>query len=253
MNQERLEELLTAASLGCSDSAEEADLNYALETFPEARSELDTFKSIAARLACLAPMQADPREELKDAVFSRLAETKLDTSPKLASLSASQSQFPPFDNILAWAAVVVFGAFAMWVGLDNSKQRYEITQLKEVVFDPQRVQVAVLDQPGDADFAESWAGMIKYCAMLEEARLQVSGLPTTDPSSSYQIWMVCKEQQRPWSVGLFQVSADGPSVIALSVPASLGTVEEWIITKERAGGVEQAEGPVVLAGRPQAY
>lgn len=75
--------------------------------------------------------------------------------------------------------------------------------------------------------------------------LVVDGLPRPPEDRTYQLWGIVGGT--PVSAGLFSTDADGEGFLwTASVPA--GSVEQWAVTEEPAGGVPQPTGDMVLLG-----
>jgi anti-sigma-K factor RskA len=76
------------------------------------------------------------------------------------------------------------------------------------------------------------------------ARFYAFDLPELPADRDYQLWIIA--DGRPVSVGLLEPDADGAASLDASALPDALEIETWAVTIERAGGVPQPEGPMVL-------
>lgn len=245
MTTERIDELITLASLGEISDAEQRELDSAAQLDPQVQRELDDALEAAAALQL---MHAEaPPAGLRNAVLAAIASTPqeppieptpfVDTMPAspvppLVSLDAARRRRRLSPRLLAAAAAVLFLAGGVVFVATNDAGTDSIA--------------AVVDAP-DAS-SRTLAGVITSLTVVysqDEDAIVVTGadVPVLDDASTYQLWLVGDGSAT--SVGIFRPASDG----TVSARFDGADPSDFVlgVTREPAGGSDAPTLPILAA------
>lgn len=105
------------------------------------------------------------------------------------------------------------------------------------------MQVATLTSKLDSSYLAS----IAWDENAQEGILHVRRLPETDRGKAYQLWVIDPNKATPVSGGVFTVNPDGSAVVHFAPTQQVSPNSKFAVSVEKAGGVDVAEGPIVLS------
>jgi anti-sigma-K factor RskA len=86
-----------------------------------------------------------------------------------------------------------------------------------------------------------------WCPSMQEGILAVSNLPSLPLGKDYQLWVVDPRYPAPVSGGVFSVDpATGEARVVFRTVRPIESIRKFAVSLERKGGVDRAEGPMVL-------
>ena len=245
MISERIDELITLATLGEISDVEQRELDAAAHLDPQVRSELDDALEAAAAMQSMHAEEAPAG--LRSSVLAAIASTPQEPSieptpfvdtmpaspvPPLVSLDAERRRRRLSPKLLAAAAAVLFvvggGVFVA---------------TNDAGTDP---IAAVVDAP-DAS-SRTLEGVIPSLTVVysqEEDAVVVTGadVPLLDDASTYQLWLVGDGSAT--SVGIFRPASDG----TVSARFDGADPSDFVlgVTREPAGGSDAPTLPILAA------
>jgi anti-sigma-K factor RskA len=167
-------------------------------------------------LASLELRQARAELEAERIVNQReLTEARRDLADANGRISAMGTQLASLDRKLHSS---------------ESLDEYKVTTLASMVESaPRALAVAV------------------WCPSMQEGILAVSNLPSLPAGKDYQLWVVAPGQSDPISGGVFRVdNSTGCARIIFRTARPIESIVKFAVSLERRGGVEKAEGPMIL-------
>ena len=188
-------------------------------------------------------------DSLKHRVFAALPEPELVKLPTQRSVRKS-SRLDRLAIVLPWAAVLIMGVnlvilvtqSARWKDIAE-RQSIELAAFQE---NQQLDRLKIVSLKSQLDIA--CLGSAVWNAQAGRGLLNVSNLPPLEPGKDYQLWIVDPAYVTPVSGGVFQVDASGMATIEFTPDREVRQVDAFAVSLEKKGGVEKAEGPMVLAG-----
>lgn len=79
--------------------------------------------------------------------------------------------------------------------------------------------------------------------------ITVENLPAVAAGQDYQIWVVDPQYPLPVDGGVFKPDTTGKAVLTFKTDKPVKQAVAFAVSLERKGGVQQAEGPMVLFGK----
>lgn len=245
MTTERIDELITLATLGEISDVEQRELDAAAHLDPQVRSELDDALEAAAAMQSMHA--EEPPAGLRNAVLAAIAATPQEPSiestpfvdtmpaspvPPVVSLDAERRRRRLSPKLLAAAAAVLFLVGGVVFVATNDAGTDPIA--------------AVVDAP-DAS-SRTLEGVISSLTVVysrDEDAVVVTGaeVPLLDDQSTYQLWLVGDGSAT--SVGIFRPESDG----TVSARFDGADPSDFVlgVTREPAGGSDAPTLPILAA------
>ncbi|MBK8100819.1 MAG: anti-sigma factor [Planctomycetes bacterium] len=223
------------------DAALTGEDGGAISDTPTLRSFRDT-----AALATAAVTSTTP---VPGRLFDRLAADALRHCASVRPRpSAPIRQFRPSRWPLVAAAAA--GVLITWLVMPREAQ----------AIDPATQRTALLADSGS--FHQSWksgpsplqgavSGDVVWNDQQQRGVLRLQGLPAAPEGRQFQLWIVDREREgAPVDGGLFDVSANGETLVPVQARLHIGKAAAFVITVERHGGVvvSKQEDVVAIAG-----
>ncbi len=228
--------LYPAEALDALDKADR-ELLDSLVTGVTAEARLTReFEDVAALFAIATAPLHKPHARCKTAIMNSVSRRMLVTKSF------------DFDRILPWAAAAMLAIAGLFMGLQVSRQNYELALLRERILGPGEIRTAFL-KPTTSSFDEQAAlAEISYCGRLKQGRLIARNLPDLPPDQTYQLWLLPPDGGQPVSGGVFRPQPGGKVLLDFRPSPSVTGLSGASITIERFGGVERSSNPAYLAG-----
>lgn len=271
-SEAQLRELLAVYAIDAVDADEAAAVERFLLTDPRAVDEVQQYRETAAMLAFVG---ADAPSGLWDKISQQLEDEPptLDVTSLIAQPRSVTASVTPlagrrrrtdrwFMSSIAAACVLIAGLGVAVIQLrsDLSDTRTDLASTNQLMADEteqdrlERAAAAAMTSP------ESMIIHLEPAEALPDAKgtgasvdavmmpagvgyVMKADLPALDPSETYQLWGKLTDGR---VVGL-AVLGQSFSTSAFRVD-NVAQVEALVVTRERAGGVARAEGPVIVAG-----
>ena len=221
MTEHRWKELAAPYALGSLDPEERAEFERHLETCASCRAEVQSFREVSALFA-RGVAQATPPAELRARVLRQARRAR--------------------PAILPWAAaaavvLAILGGFGYW------RAREELDSTKYVVAALLDSSVAITDlaATGKAPSMRLYWNRARNIVVVA-----AFDLPPAPAGRTYQLWAI-EKGRAPVSVGTFNSSPTGRTVITLQMPAGVQP-DVSAVTEEPAGGSPQPTQQPFLVG-----
>ncbi|CAN5812190.1 hypothetical protein BH20ACT4_BH20ACT4_05070 [soil metagenome] len=239
MADHEIEALLAAYALDAVSDDERRQVAEYLERNPRARSEVESYREVAAHLAFGG---AAPPSGVWDRIAAELDSGVPTPGAKLSRVIGDGSSTPRRAWLAAASAAVAAAAAAVAITLAVTADSTDSPELNSAI--EQAYGEALNDPDGSrASLVSADGEMTADVVMVPDGRgfVSASALPPLGSSDTYQLW------------GVF---ADG-DIISLGVMGNRpdiepftarGNIDAFVITKERAGGVVSSTNPPLLTG-----
>lgn len=175
--------------------------------------------------------QHAPRDDLKRQILQRVQADL----PRKNSRTAT--------SWLAWAAVILLLAACAALLVDRSHLRQRIETLEQ---SNALARVEILTLNSLLDQAPHAHAVVVWDVQKQDGLLKLDNLPPTRPDQSYQLWLVDPAYGTPVDAGVFETNSDGHGEIRFHPKKPVREVSKIAVSLERKGGVEKAQGPMVL-------
>jgi anti-sigma-K factor RskA len=257
MSHDDASELLGAYALDAVDGEELTELEAHLSACPRCRSELDSFREVAAGIGnSVEPVP----EGLWSTIASRLPEHQgeEDEAPPMPRLvGESRAPFrPPPDarrrrpsriTVATLGAIAVAAAaVAVVLGIGLVRADNRVSGLQSAAAHPRSVVVAALHARGHkvVDLTTTTHAQIAQFVVLTDGRgyMVSSTLPRLPGTETYQLWGIVGT--KPVSLG---VLGDDPQQAAFTMAGSTRP-SRLSITAEPSGGSVAPTGPILATG-----
>jgi hypothetical protein len=238
--RDRLLDLLAAEATQGLTEDETRELRGLLRMFPDEDPDSIARAAAAADMAFSDPLEPMPPELVYQ--IERQAAAFFANRPEPAPPPPPPRT--PRSTYLALALATGLAAALLWaLVLRKAPQAPAPTPQKQDLaaeFDKLR------GEPGTQGFKGEKAGAsgeLVWNNAKQEGYVKVTGLPALDPTKEqYQLWIVDAartdpEHQQPVSGGVFDVQADGTTLIPVKSGLKIGDAKLFAVTKEKAGGV----------------
>ncbi len=232
----RLQELLGTEATQKLTSSEETELDTLLADYPDEDAEGLELAAAAVHLALAGPLEAMPA-----ALAERLNLAAVAVAP------APSAHVPhPVRQRRAWTAwagwVVAASLLGVLVYANWPKSAPTMAQSRDDL--ARKAPVFVGEK-------KSISGNIVWSDQEQIGYMEVKGLPPLDSSAgTYQLWIVDADRKDspPVDGGVFQVKADGTTIVRIKPPIQVKRAAAFAITKEKEPG-----GVVVSKVPPEQY
>lgn len=233
--------LAGAYALDALPLEERAFFERHLATCQLCQEEVAGYRETATRLG--VAVSETPPPDMRERVLAQAARTRQQSPTRTTNATFQQRLRPLLAPVAAALAAIVMAlggvATYLWqVNQDLSEQvvraqvEQELPELLPVA------QVTRLQAP------EGAAATFVHSNDHDRGVLVVNGLPPLEADQDYQLWLF--HDGTPVSGGVLRVDDDG--VTTFEAEAPVNGAEQVAVTVERAGGVEQPQGPVVMSG-----
>jgi anti-sigma factor RsiW len=245
LTRDELHELLAAYALDAIEGDEREQVERYLERDPQARARVSEYRETAALLG-------NRGGEAPETLWSRIEHTLGDSAPPIPiarrRLPVTRRRLA-VRGALAFAAAAAIAVFAT-LGVELARQNHRLDELEQAQNGSLRRQAEIARRSPDARTV-----LLTSRAGDREARVVV--LPDGDgyllddnldrlPSKrTYQLWALVGSRQSSTMISAGVLGPD-PNVSAFRVH---GPVIGFVITEERAGGVDATSNPAVVQGR----
>lgn len=267
-NEDRIQELISAYSLGVLDGDDLKELQNLLEKNPGAYDELLKENEEAFSQLSFAVKGKDPSVGLKARVLEDITEGKSVHPPEKA-VSFWDSFRPLWLGLGSAVAVIVI---ALLIGFNISlknqlenqlaqnksledrllEQETQLTALKKEI-GTQSEALAFLENPDvviinlvKAEPSLKAVGRVLWNPDDDEALFYGLNLPRLPEGKTYQLWAISGDV--PKSAGVFMVDSEGNNVHLIKSLSDLGDISTFAVSIEPAGGVPQPTGKIYLVG-----
>lgn len=271
MITEQQEELAALYAFELLEGTEKAAFESQLRGNAELRALVDSLLETAAATALAAP-QIDPPPGLKERILA-IAEV---TNPAEKVIRFPLLKFAP------WAIAAGLAMAAVWLGSQNFSLRTENAnlqterQLAETAYKMAQNKLterSLLAEKMISDLGNklrksedlarlkvtalaSLAGNTKQAQVIavwdpeqQSGLLTMDKLPATGDGQDYQIWVVDPAYKDPVSAGVFHLAKDGKIALPFKPEQPITQPAAFAISLEKKGGVEKADGTIVLLGK----
>lgn len=252
LTREEVRDLLPAFALGILDAEERRAVESSLARFPDLRTELSSYSTVAAGLGAGVP-QRPPPANLKANILSK-AQPKPAPQPvpqpvpqpawwqRLIDSISGSTLAPRFVvAALILAAVLAVGQIA--IKLPEGMQALARQQQLNAILASASTDVHL---DGTDNAPDAWA-VIRYSRGERVAAMRVGDLEPLPADQVYQLWLV-DGQGRRWSGALFNTANDGRSLVLVNCPTPMETVVRFGVSVEPAGGSDKPTGPGIMRG-----
>ncbi|GJM15775.1 MAG: hypothetical protein DHS20C13_11020 [Thermodesulfobacteriota bacterium] len=265
---DRIEELISAYTLGVLDGNELKELEDYIRKNPGVYQELiNENEAVFSQLAYVLKVSS-PRPGLRNELLSDIQKEK-----KVYEIETK----PPFWQRLqplwlglgsAVAAILIISLFTYSSSLNNTvkEQQAKISNLEALIsekdselallqeeFGSQSEMLAFLDNPEVViiNLVKTEPNLKAVARVLwnpgdDEALFYGINLPEVPEGKTYQLWAIAGE--KPESLGVFNVDNHGNNVHLIKSLSNFGDIGTFAVSLEPAGGVPLPTGKVYLAG-----
>ncbi len=205
--------LLEGYVTGSISSEEIAEVEKAIDQFPEVKKEVEEIELALIKLSESAAgnISSTIWERISDAIF------KVKTLPKAEHKSRSMS------SVIGWAAAVICFLGLAWMLKQNNdlKRELRVTSTENVILkdkvNTNEIDLAeannllevirsqeyeTISLPGNADVAPDAYATVYYNKDTKTAYIDANGLPTPPRGKVYQAWSLIMEPLTPSDIGL---------------------------------------------------
>ena len=232
MIDEPTEEIASLYALDLLEGAELAAFEERLRSEPALRELIEELQSAAAALVHTTPSRALPPD--------------LERRVRRAVLRTANPSAVSRANWIPWAIAASLLTACVLLAVDRTRMRERVTQLEQRDFFAQ-TQIAILSS--QLDSAPKARAVVVWDPQKQEGVLKVVDAPVTAADHDYQLWVVDPRYKQPVDAGVFGVQPDGATKITFRPKAKIDSIKGFAVSLERKGGVEKAEGPMVLVGK----
>lgn len=265
---DRIEELISAYTLGALDGNELKELEDYLRKNPGVYQELineneEVFSQLAYVLKGSTPRQGLRNELLSDI---RVEKEAIKSDTKIPFMQRLQPIWLGLGS--AVAAVIIISLITYSSSLNNSlkEQQAKISNLEEIVLEKDSELALLKEELGSQSemltFLENPDVVIINLVKTEpnlkavarvlwnpdddEALFYGINLPEIPDGKTYQLWAIAGE--KPESLGVFNVDNRGNNIHLIKSLSNFGDIGTFAVSLEPAGGVPLPTGKIYLAG-----
>ncbi len=247
-----LRELLSVYALDAVDDVEREEVERYLDRSPEARAELAELREVASLLV-------QPDRDAPPTLWERIEESLAAEPPALGVPGTPRTTWRPLRRPLVRrlavagvaATVAALAVTVVLLSRDMSQQEDRLAALAQHLErgDARDAALALAADPRARTATLTWRDghpSVPVVA-LPDGRGYLMGdhLPRLQRDRTYQLWAMSADERRPTLVSAAVLGPD-PGVAAFHAPAA---THGFVLTNERAPGVQRARGPVVAEGR----
>jgi len=265
---ERIQELISAYSLGALEGDDLREIEEFKQSNPEQFEELLKESELAFSQLTYAVKGSSPDPGLKKKLMSDIKEDSKQYRPEttLSFWERVQPFWLSLGTAVAAIAIVSLIAYnfmltnqlesrqALVANLQNqiAAKQTEIDNLeKESVLN--RQMVAFLEDPNvviinlvNTQPDLTAVGRVLWNTKDDQAMFCGINLPQPPEGKTYQLWAIGSGD--PKSAGIFNVNNEGKNVLMLDSLSDLGNIKQFAVSLEPAGGVPLPTGKIYLSG-----
>ena len=234
-----IHQLAAAYALDAVDERERAEFEAHYPTCAVCRPEVAGFRETLSQVA--ASVAVDPPSSLKANVMAEIGNTR-QLSPllpnpvvDLADHRRSRQRMVRGLSVAAALILIALGAFVVGRNAGDSGDPYSDAAAR--IFASPDVRIATLDGTGTGTFKVAWSPSNNEAVVLGD------GLVDPGTGKAYELWMI--DATGAHAMDLLDKADGGQVRRALPVD---GAPDQWAITVEPEGGVDQATGDIIFAG-----
>ena len=222
--------------LGSLDSDEVAAFEGAMKSDPELRALVRELRETASAVA-LSAITKQPPAALKARVLREIAGDSAKSQTKETVVRAA--------TWIPWAIAAGLLIFCGVLLNDREQLRRQIAEARNV--DPLMQTKFVALGPANGAPADAKA-MVAWEPDKQTGVIRIVGMPAAGSGKDYQLWAVDEDHKDPVSAGIVHVDQNGVAQARFKPDAATNRVKAFALTLEREGGVQKAEGPILLVG-----
>ena len=230
MNEET-EERASLYVLGLLEGKVLADFEREMESSPQLRALIDELDAAAAQLAYSAPIHSPP-DELRARVLAQ--------APNRNAIRFKAGGWIP------WTLAACLVLIASYLIAERNQLHHRISRLEARDLFAE-IQVASLKSKTVE--APNASAVVVWNEKRQRGLLRISQLPPNTEDNDYELWLFDRRYPLPVNGGVFHLRNEEPQQIGFRPQKPVRGTANFAISRERKGGVMQAEGPIVLAGR----
>jgi len=250
MIEERTEQLASLHALGLLTGEETAYFEDLVRTNPEVAALARELQDSAAELVYLAPAlkpSASVRSNLLAQIRSETESTSLPQAPQ-----AKRDSMP-------WAIAASLAVLAGILIYDRSETHRELASLKGIHAEAlkeladlrdedklSKLRIATLSSK--MNNSPETVGSVAWDGDKQRGVLTLEKIPPPGPAQDYQLWIIDPQYPQPISGGIVHVDEHGDARIVFKVEVPIHAADKFAVSRERKGGVESAQGPIVMIG-----
>ena len=265
---ERLQELLSAYSLGVLEGEDLKEIEEFKQNHPEQFNELLKENELAFTQLSYSVKGSEPNPELKKKLLSDIKENEGENVLR-PDRSFWQKAQPVWLNIGAAAAAIAIISLVVYNFSLSSKldsRLAEVANLQNQIAASQtqienmekesilnRQMVAFLEDPNvviinlvNTQPDLTAVGRVLWNTKDDQAMFAGVNLPQAPEGKTYQLWAIGGGD--PKSAGIFNVNSQGKNVLLLNSLNDLGDIKQFAVSLEPAGGVPLPTGKIYLSG-----
>lgn len=241
MTPEERSDLASLHALSLLEGEQASFAAWLEATDPTFAAEVGAFsESVATLTDAVPPVQ--PPDLLRERVLS-MAKV---THPTVVTKSVSTSW-------IGWAAAALLALSAAWMWTARESLEKENSGLKEQLSQVGKesrltdLRIAALE--GQLEQYKGTRAVVVWDPTNSEGQIQLANLPQLDAGKDYQLWVVDPAQKHPVNAGLIHRNPDGSAKVPFQPVQLVKDAAAFAISVEKEGGVDVAEGPIVILGK----
>ncbi|MGI8435528.1 MAG: anti-sigma factor [Chthoniobacterales bacterium] len=233
MNED-LEDQAALYALDLLEGDERSAFEARLGREPELSALVDALRESAASLAHTTPPRQPPpflEEKIMAAIRTH--------TPHSAVRSIGSSWLP-------WALAACLAIACVVLAADRAKIKNQVARLEQRNAFAQLRLATLASQLASAPNASA---ALVWDGSKQEGVLKVTNVPANEENRDYQLWIVDPDYKNPVDAGVFHLAQNGAKEIPFKPKEHIKSASGFAVSLERKGGVEKAEGPMVLLGK----
>ena len=265
---ERIQELISAYSLGVLEGDDLRELEEFKNTHPERFNELVRENELAFSQLSYAVKGNMPDPGLKEKLVAEIKDEALDYITKIKP--SLWHRFQPFwlnlGTAVAALAIVSLVVYNYSLTRKLESRQAQVVNLQNQIVAKQskienlendtmlnRRMIAFLEDPNvviinlvNTQPELTAVGRVLWNTKDDEAMFFGINLPQLPEGKTYQLWAIGSGD--PKSAGIFNVNNQGKNILMLKSLSDLGDIKQFAVSLEPAGGVPLPTGKIYLAG-----
>lgn len=154
---------------------------------------------------------------------------------------------------IGWAAAAAVALAAVWLWNSREEDRKEIADLHAEISrlgnDNSLADLRIASLEGQLEQYKGTRAVVVWNQSKHEGQIQLANLPPAEQGKDYQLWVVDPAYKNPISAGLIERNSDGTANVRFQPVQMIRDATAFAISVEKSGGVEVAEGPIVILGK----
>jgi len=282
INNEKIEELISAYAMGTLDGDELRDVEEYIQKNPEEAEKLLRESEIVFSNIPYIMKGASPRVDLIDKLIEEIREEKknVEIPNKIPFWNSIQPRWVGIGGILAVALVIFLLSTTLTLMNSVNNKKIEITQSNKQITDQNSLidnlegklasleneivslNVKYASQKEITEFLNNpdvviinlvnlqphlkSVGRVLWNSEENDAIFYALNLPNVPTGKIYQLWVIADGQ--PKSAGVFNVDSRGNNHFKIKSLSNFGDISKFAVTLEPADGVPLPTGAMYLAG-----